>query len=209
MPHPVSKLRDFSILISLQYFRTIPMSDFLNAATTNWPVWFVTSVLIVAAVIDGAILKVPNWLTFPFIISGWGYGFYAAGLAGLGYSLMGTFVGMMLLLLLRNRGGMGAGDVKLLAGVGAWLGTTVTLYAFAATAIVGGVMAIAMVAWTGNWGKHFAMTQQILREWRLIRSADELAAIARERKPRMFLLPYGIPMAVGSIAYFAVAGLLV
>jgi prepilin peptidase CpaA len=31
---------------------------------------------------------------------------------------------------------------------------------------------------------------------------------AKERKPRMMLLPYGIPIAVGSIAYFAWAGLL-
>ncbi|MGI9468039.1 MAG: prepilin peptidase [Rubripirellula sp.] len=41
------------------------------------------------------------------------------GMIGLGWSLLGTFVGMMLLLVLRNVGGMGAGDVKLLAGVGA------------------------------------------------------------------------------------------
>jgi len=185
------------------------MPEIFDAVATNWPVWFVTFVLVVAAVIDGAILKVPNWLTFPFIISGWCYGLLAAGLAGLGYSLLGTFVGMMLLLLLRNRGGMGAGDVKLLAGVGAWLGTMVTLYAFVATAFVGAAMAIAMIAWTGNWTKHYAMALQIMQEWKLVRNADKLAAIARERKPRMLLLPYGIPMAVGSIIYFALAGMLI
>lgn len=185
------------------------MPQILDAVTTNWPVWFVTLVLVVAAVIDGAILKVPNWLTFPFIISGWCYGMLSAGPIGLGYSLLGTFVGMMLLLLLRNRGGMGAGDVKLLAGVGAWLGTMVTLYAFVATALVGAVMAIAMVAWTGNWMKHYAMALQIMQEWRTERSADRLATIARQRKPQMLLLPYGIPMAVGSIIYFAMSGMLV
>jgi prepilin peptidase CpaA len=185
------------------------MQTFIDAVLTNWTVWLVTIVLIVAAVIDGAILKVPNWLTFPFILSGWGYGFFSAGLSGLGYSLLGTFVGMMLLLLLRNRGGMGAGDVKLLAGVGAWLGTVVTLYAFGATAIVGGIMAVAMVAWSGNWFKHYAMAMQILEEWHTVRKPEALAVIARERKPRMLLLPYGIPMAVGSIIYFACAGMLI
>lgn len=185
------------------------MHAFLDAVVVNWPVWLVTGVLVVAAVIDGAILKVPNWLTFPFIIGGWIYGGVSAGFAGLGYSLLGTFVGMMLLLLLRNRGGMGAGDVKLLAGVGAWLGTLTTLYAFLATAVVGGIMALVMVAWTGNWFKHYAMALQILEEWQTVRKPDALAAIARERKPRMLLLPYGIPMAVGSILYFAYAGMLV
>jgi prepilin peptidase CpaA len=185
------------------------MTTLLTGIAENWTVWFVTIVLIVAAVIDGKILKVPNWLTFPFIVSGWVYCTIAGGFAGLGYSLLGTFVGMMLLLVLRNVGGMGAGDVKLLAGVGAWLGTVITLYAFAATAIVGGVMAAIMIARSGRWEKHYAMAHQILHEWKTVRKPEELAKIARERKPNMYLLPYGIPMAIGSIAYFAIAGLLV
>ena len=131
------------------------------------------------------------------------------GMTGLGWSLLGTFVGMMLLLVLRNVGGMGAGDVKLLAGVGAWLGSTVTLYAFAATAIVGGVMAIFMILRSGQWQKHLAMGHQILHEWKTVRNPQKLSEIARERKPSMYLLPYGIPMAIGSIAYFAIAGMLV
>ncbi len=185
------------------------MHTILQSVVDHWPVWFVTVVLIVAAVIDGAILKVPNWLTFPFILSGWAYGLLSDGASGLGYSLLGTFVGMMLLLVLRNVGGMGAGDVKLLAGVGAWLGTITTLYAFAATAIVGAIMAIVMILWSGKWFSHYAMALQILHEWKTVRKPAALAAIARERKPRMTLLPYGIPMAIGSIAYFAVAGLLI
>jgi prepilin peptidase CpaA len=185
------------------------MSTLLNSVADNWIVWFVTIVLVVAAVIDGKILKVPNWLTFPFIIGGWLHWTVQSGLSGLGWSLLGTFVGMMLLLVLRNVGGMGAGDVKLLAGVGAWLGTVVTLYAFAATAIVGGIMAIVMILRSGQWQKHWVMAHQILHEWKTVRDPQKLAAIARERKPNMTLLPYGIPMAIGSIAYFALAGMLI
>ena len=131
------------------------------------------------------------------------------GITGLGWSLLGTFVGMMLLLVLRNVGGMGAGDVKLLAGVGAWLHTEITLYAFAATAIVGGLMAVVMIYRSGQWEKHLSMAYRILNEWKTVKNPSELAAIARERKPTMTLLPYGIPMAIGSIAYFAIAGMLV
>jgi prepilin peptidase CpaA len=116
---------------------------------------------------------------------------------------------MMLLLVLRNVGGMGAGDVKLLAGIGAWLGAMVTFYAFAATAIVGGGMAMFMILRSGQWEKHLAMGHQIVHEWKTVRSPNKLSAIARERKPSMCLLPYGIPMAIGSIAYFAMAGMLV
>lgn len=182
-----------------------------SAAAETWVVWFVSIVLVVAAVIDGKILKVPNWLTFPFIIAGWIHWTVQGGFgtAGLLFSLAGTFVGMMLLLVLRNVGGMGAGDVKLLAGVGAWLGTVITLYAFAATAIVGGIMAAFMIWKSGNWQQHFVMANRILAEWKDVRQPKKLAEIARERKPTMYLLPYGIPMAIGSIAYFALAGMLV
>ncbi len=191
------------------------MQTLIQGITENWTVWFVSVVLVVAAVIDGAILKVPNWLTFPFIVAGWIYCTIQGGFSygtysetgewvhgGLLFSLLGTFVGMMLLLVLRNRGGMGAGDVKLLAGVGAWLGASITMYVFAATAIVGGIMGLVMIATSGNWHKHYAMAWQIVEEWKTKKPA-ELAAIARERKPTMYLLPYGIPMAIGAVVYFA------
>ena len=185
------------------------MDVLLQGIAENWVVWFVAIVLVVAAVIDGMILKVPNWLTFPFIAMGWVHCSIQWGVNGLAWSLWGTFVGMMCLLILRNVGGMGAGDVKLIAGVGAWLGAMVTLWAFAATAITGGIMALFMIFWSGKWEKHYAMAHQIIHEWRTIRNPTKLAAIARDRKPDMTLLPYGIPMAIGSIIYFGFAGMLV
>ena len=39
----------------------------------NWPVLFLCAALILAAVIDFWKLKVPNWLTFPLIFTGWGF----------------------------------------------------------------------------------------------------------------------------------------
>lgn len=189
------------------------MTTLLNGMAENWTVWFVTIVMVVAAVIDGIALKVPNWLTFPFIIMGWVHCTISGGLGwesqGLLFSLLGTATGMMCLLPLRNRGGMGAGDVKLLAGLGAWLGASVTLYAFAATAIVGGIMAAIMIWRSGQWEKHFAMAHKIIHEWKTVRKPAALAAIARERKPTMYLLPYGIPMTIGTIIYFGFAGMLV
>jgi len=109
----------------------------------NWPIWVVTLTLVVAAVIDGLKLKVPNWITFPMIISGWIYSATLssyAGWEGLMYSLAGTVVGLALLMPAYAIGGMGAGDVKLLAGVGAWVWGTNTLYAFAVSAIIGGII---------------------------------------------------------------------
>jgi prepilin peptidase CpaA len=177
----------------------------------TWPVWVVTITLVVAAVIDGLQLKVPNWITYPMIFSGWIYSAAFspyAGWEGLWLSLIGTAVGLALLLPPYAVGGMGAGDVKLLAGVGAWMWGTNTLYAFAVTALVGGVIAIIMVLWAGAWQKHKNQFWSILNEIATVKDPEKLSEIAAERKPRMFLLPYGIPIAIGSIAYFACTGML-
>jgi prepilin peptidase CpaA len=170
--------------------------------------WLVSAVLVEAAVIDGLKLRVPNWLTFHMIAGGLAFAAWAHGAAGFAWSLSGAALGLALLLPLYAIGGMGAGDVKLYAGVGAWVGPLVTPYAFATSVIIGGVMALAMIAWSGEYVRHWVQLQTIVREILTIRNPEKLSAIAAARKPTMTLLPYGIPLAVGSIGYFAAAGLL-
>jgi prepilin peptidase CpaA len=187
----------------------------------HWPVWFVTITLVVAAVIDGVKLKVPNWITFPMILSGWIYSGIAYGFEGVGLSLVGAFVGLLLLLPAYAIGGMGAGDVKLMAGVGAWMyamqEATMTIvhpavammYAFAVTAVIGAILAVAMVIWNKGLSKHTSQFWVIVNEIMCIKSPTALSEIAAERKSSMMLLPYGIPIAVGTIAYFAWTGMLI
>jgi prepilin peptidase CpaA len=184
---------------------------FSRAVAENWPIWFVSVTLVVAAVIDGLQLKVPNWITLPMILSGWIYSAVFspyAGWEGLMFSLCGTVVGLALLLPAYAIGGMGAGDVKLLAGVGAWVWGTVTFYAFAVSAIIGGVIAIAMVLLGRTWHKHQSQFWMIFNEIVTIKDPEKLATIAAERKSSMMLLPYGIPIAIGTIAYFAFSRML-
>jgi prepilin peptidase CpaA len=177
----------------------------------TWPAWVVTITLVVAAVIDGMKLKVPNWITFPMIVSGWVYSATLspfAGWEGLWLSLIGTAVGLALLMPAYAVGGMGAGDVKLLAGVGAWVWGMTTVYAFAVSAIIGGGIAVLMVLSRRNWYKHQTQFWMICNEILTVKDPEKLAAIAAERKPTMMLLPYGIPIAIGTIAYFYVTGML-
>src|ERR1700757_387797 len=96
---------------------------------SHWPLWFVCLAMIVAAVIDGWKLKVPNWLTFPLVFSGWALGLChsfglleATGAGGIGASLATTALGFVLLFPVYAIGGMGAGDVKMQMGFGAWVG---------------------------------------------------------------------------------------
>jgi prepilin peptidase CpaA len=103
---------------------------------------------------------------------------------------------------------MGAGDVKLMAGVGAWVWGTVTFYAFAVSAIIGGLIAVAMVLYRRGWDKHKNQFWMIANEIMTVKDPEKLSVIAAERKSSMMLLPYGIPIAIGTIAYFICAGML-
>jgi prepilin peptidase CpaA len=170
-------------------------------------VWMVSAVLIEAAIIDGRQLRVPNWLTFHLVAGGLAYAGFAGGSEPLLWSLAGAAVGLVCLLPLYAIGGMGAGDVKLLAGVGAWMGPWITLGAFATSAVVGGVFGLAMILASGDWVRHWVMMHTIGHEIISVRNPSRLAEIAGERKKDMMLLPYGIPIAVGSIGYFGWLGL--
>lgn len=109
---------------------------FTDLIFENWPVRLVSLVLILAAWIDGRDLKVPNWITFPMVLAGLAYSTFAGGLSGLNAGLLGMCVGLLTLLPLYSVGGMGAGDVKLMAGIGAWMGWQITLAAFAVSAVI-------------------------------------------------------------------------
>jgi prepilin peptidase CpaA len=183
-------------------------NDLPRFLTDNWPIWLVSTVLVTAAFIDGWKLKVPNWITIPFVVSGWIYSTAYFGWEGFGWSLVGTGVGLALLLPAYAIGGMGAGDVKLLAGVGAWIWGTATFYAFCLSAVVGGAIALVMVLWKRDWQHHFYQFWAIFHEIWIIREPNQLSMIAAERKSSMLLLPYGIPIAIGTITYFICTGML-
>ncbi len=170
-------------------------------------VWLVAVVLTEAAIIDWKTLKVPNWLTFHFLFAGLAYWAWQGGWSGFGHSLAGAALGLAVLMPLYSIGGMGAGDCKLYAGFGAWVGMSVVLSAFVVSAVVGGVIALGMIAWSGNYARYWAMGQTILNEIVTIRNPAKLSELAAARKPSMTLLPYGIPLCIGSVAYCGWTGM--
>jgi prepilin peptidase CpaA len=184
----------------------MPMSELTPGAT-----WLVATILVVAAAIDCRWFRVPNWLTFPFVLGGLGYALAGDGPRGLLWSLAGAGAGLALLLPLWPIGGIGAGDVKLLAGVGAWVGPSLVLGVFTHAMAAGVAIALAVVAWKGTTYKFVANLLEILDDLRRLRRGTaglpEVAANAAARRPNSTALPFGLPIAVGSIALFASMGL--
>ena len=164
-------------------------------------------VALTACVTDVGSRRIPNVLTLGGAAAALVFHAVTAEGAGIGTAAMGWLVGTAVFLPFFLLGGMGAGDVKLMAGIGAWLGAAVTFYAFCVTVVVGAVMALLMVLAQNSFRKHYKNFLLIWIEWWTIRNPRELSKIAADRKSKMFLLPYGIPICIGSIAYFLYAGM--
>lgn len=91
--------------------------------------------------------RVPNWLTMPFLLFGLAINFIVGGWNEhshicLSESIGGMFLGGIFMLLLYFVGGLGGGDVKLFAAVGALKGQKFTLESLLYACLVGGVLAL-------------------------------------------------------------------
>ncbi len=98
--------------------------------------------LIISAYFDITKKKIPNFITFPVIL--WGLLTYTIfdGFTGFKFSGFGFLVGLSVFLIPFILGGMGGGDVKLMAAIGALKGWRFVLYTTIYTGLAGGVIVI-------------------------------------------------------------------
>jgi prepilin peptidase CpaA len=106
--------------------------------------------LIVAAAMDWRSRRIPNWLTLGLLTSGLAQSLAWHGAVTPMQSLLGALAGFGLLLVLFVLGAVGGGDVKLLAGVGAWLGPQGVLQVFTTAAVVGLIIVLVQSVWQGR-----------------------------------------------------------
>ncbi len=111
---------------------------------------FALAIAVVAAVADLRTKRIPNWLTYGGIISALAGRLVMLGWPGLKDGLEGMLLGSSVFLILFVLGGMGGGDVKLMAAVGAFAGTASIAPLLIATAVAGGVMAVVMMTLRGR-----------------------------------------------------------
>ena len=95
-----------------------------------------------AAITDVRARRIPNWLTLTVTLSGLAQSVTPWAVTRPSQSLLGLLAGFAVTFLLYSVGGRGAGDVKLTAGIGAWLGPVPVLVALAAAAVVSLMLAL-------------------------------------------------------------------
>jgi len=103
--------------------------------------------LISAGILDVRSSRVPNFITFPLILVGFGFHTMSDSGNGILFSMEGLGLGFSLLIGFYVYGGMGAGDVKLLAAVGAVVGPLNVFVGFLFASLLGGLYAVAMMSW--------------------------------------------------------------
>lgn len=139
--------------------------------------------------------RIPNRLTFPATALGVVAATVAHGGTGALSSASGLFVGLLLFFPLFALRGLGAGDVKLMGALGAWLGATTVLGVAFYTTLAGGVLALALIVKHRYSGQAIRNLWLLLTHWRVF-GLQPLDALTLEtsKGPK---LPYALPIAVG------------
>jgi prepilin peptidase CpaA len=150
--------------------------------------WPTLIVLGVATFTDLRSRRIPNWLVLPFLPLGVAVSAWFGGWHGVEQSLAGAGLGIAIFGILYWKFGMGAGDVKLCAAIGAWIGPNQFLIAVVLTALAGGLVVLVM-----------AIARGVLRVMgRISREEASLGSLMETK------MPYAPAIAIGTlISFFA------
>jgi prepilin peptidase CpaA len=139
--------------------------------------------------------RIPNVLTFGGALAGLGFQWGYHGLPGLWDGLAGLGLGFALMLVPYLLGGMGAGDVKASAAMGAWLGLRRAFALFIYMGIGGGVIILVVWLWQGRLLAGLRQGWHFLLNWSLCCPFDAKPPPPSSRQSTT--IPYGAAMALG------------
>jgi prepilin peptidase CpaA len=155
--------------------------------------WPTLIVLAVATASDLRSRRIPNWLVVPFLVSGIIVSLFEHGRAGLFQSVEGVALAVVVTGVLCWLRGMGMGDLKLCAAVGAWIWPSQMVIALVITGLAGGVMALIWASCSGTlqasldgasdlicgaWGRGFQPHAKLVLDNPLARKMPYAPAIA-------------------------------
>jgi len=161
----------------------------------------IPAAVVSVAVITGAIsdyrgFRLPNRLTLPLVLSGLLWHSASGSADGLIRSLIGLFAACLPLLPAYAGGGMGAGDVKLMAGIGAWMGAVFALCVLIVAGLVG---------WVFHRLRRI-QSQPTSTATATPCSRPDIEVALLSPLHRQHLLPFGVMIAAGTLFMLALGG---
>lgn len=160
-----------------------------------------------AALFDLRDRRIPNWITLSGVLLSLALNCVLHQTAGLWFSLKGLGIALLIYLPLYLLRGMGAGDVKLMAAVGAAAGWANWLGILFLTAMFGGIAALVLVIWRGRVKKTFQNVQFIVLSL-MHRQAPHAGNPELDVKSgRALRLPHGVAIGFGTLGYLIAAAI--
>ena len=157
----------------------------------------VVVIAILAVIFDLRSRRIPNWLTLGAAAAALIYALATGGFVGLRQAVLAWTVGAAIFFPLFALRGMGAGDVKLIAGLAAWLGPVEAVYLAIFASIAGGVVGVVVALSRGYLGRAFSNVWLMLTHWRVAGPRPVPGLTLQDHGvPR---LAFAIPIAIGLV----------
>src|SRR5271157_2795247 len=155
---------------------------------------------VTAAILDLRQHRIPNWLSYPGIVLGFVLRGALLGWRGLATALAGCLLAGGVMFLFFVVRAMGAGDVKIMAAIGAFVGPSNSVAVLLATAIFGGVLAIAYALYRKRMISTLKNLASVLRfhAWAGVQAHPEVNL----DNPAALRMPYGLAIALGTLYAF-------
>jgi len=179
--------------------------ELLSMLVLDWRTGTLIFLLVTAAVIDYRSHRIPNWLVLSGMLFGVIYNIAFPPLphASVLWPLEGMAMGFIVFLPLYLIGTMGAGDVKLMAMVGAVIGPADMIWVLPLTMIAGGALSILLVLVRGTAGRMLRNLTALFRLGFFNALSGARPDLHIEAGASAGKLPYGVAIAIGAIAYLA------
>jgi prepilin peptidase CpaA len=149
---------------------------------------------------DARYRRIPNAFVLAALLSGLAVNTFFGGFAGAWSSVGGCLLAFVLMFMLHVFGAMGAGDVKLFAGIGAVVGAHLVLPTFVVVVLTGGVLAVVTMVRGGVVRETLWRVVQIfvgfLPGWEMPRFS-----VPAEKR---HTIPYGVAITFGSLISVAI-----
>jgi prepilin peptidase CpaA len=155
----------------------------------------------IAAVHDFRFRRIPNWLTLSGVVLGIGLNTLLSAQHGFVTALLGTLLPLALYLPLYLLRAMGAGDVKLMAAVGAIAGPRNWVEIVVWTALAGGILGLIVAIRNGRLQTTLLNVLTVASELTRLRSPAKRDQALDVRSDRSMRMPHGIAIAAGSVVF--------
>ena len=152
---------------------------------------------IAAAVTDARTRRIPNALVCAGVIAGCLLNVWSSGAQGLWRAALGSLAGFCVFLPFYLLRGMGGGDVKLMAALGACLGTLAVLQTALVASLAGAVLAVAVAARHGALVRTLGGAGRLLAGW--LRRGPRRSHDLSLDNPAALKIPYALPIAFGAL----------